>query len=604
MKTKLFASKQLLSCFNVESIKPKFAYAWSEVNAFSGPNEHLEGWPNKNADDYKDKDGKQTENPETAQGRNIVRGQAVMYLKKFAYESGEDNETNPSSKHLNDLIAASRRAELGMKEPDGKTVLDKKDAANNLKTALDNFRSKVTQVNAASGKLDWKAPSKLDENFSDIASLPEGRNWLRSEAAKYKADPAVNAALIKSTKTETGQWKVENPGDATTAKDAAEELRQALIAKKGGSPLPAPAPAPRTTPPAGPGTTPGPSPEKQKEDAAKPHLDEANRQNGLAKQKESAAKTALDKVKSLTKKAEAKKEADKAKTAATEARTAAEAAKKAAEAAIAKAPDAKNTKAASEAAAAANISANNAEGFASDAEKLADEKEKPIATEIERSMVALEKAGFTLIYRSESYQDPNDNFDNPVNAVYAQLGEQRVWILPHANGKYQYKFVSAAKGSEKEGDQKNAEEIKKEIEGAANDKVKMYENDLRYLPNQFFGDISQNPSLKVQVGLEKNDVKLDNLAVNKEKYKDAKGEHDYPVNYYRLTLKNCKAKVKNAQGTEEIKDVPEVKIILAIDAQIGYKDLKTEKGTNLGIPNTENAAEIATAGIEKTALEK
>lgn len=245
MKTKLFQTGMLLSCAKNTAPCERFIFAWAEIPPEDAPNERLGGWPNKEAL------GETEDNPETAEGRNIIRGQAIIFLKKYPFEDGENG-----SKHLHDCIRDSRLAELeltadGEKDTSRAETLEqnKIDTAKTLKTALDAFRKQVTEADADdNAKLVWKEPSQLNENF---LNLGEGRNQLRHNAQQWldqnpSADPTIRAsvqeALTNSTKLESGQYKVENPAETSLPdpEEAANALKRALDAARGGKPAPAP----------------------------------------------------------------------------------------------------------------------------------------------------------------------------------------------------------------------------------------------------------------------------------------------------------------------------------------------------------------------------
>lgn len=230
-----FANQNLLNCHAVShQVTNRFVYEWGEVKAFNGPNEKLEGWPNPDADKFKKKTldksttpptaaEVQTEDINTPEGRNIIRGQAVMFLKHYPYESGDPSKAatetdNPGSDDLNSLVSKSRKAELGIKVPDGNgnlVALDKVQTATDLKRVLDLFREKVVdKTDPANPK--FKAPNKI-EDFNNVGALPEGRNWVRTAsqdwlnknpetaANKDKRDTLKNALKV-CLYTETGEF--------------------------------------------------------------------------------------------------------------------------------------------------------------------------------------------------------------------------------------------------------------------------------------------------------------------------------------------------------------------------------------------------------------
>lgn len=255
MKTKLFQTGMLLSCAKNTAPCERFIFAWAEIPPEDAPNERLGGWPNKEAL------GETEDNPETAEGRNIIRGQAIIFLKKYPFEDGENG-----SKHLHDCIRDSRLAELeltadGEKDTSEARTLEqnKINTATTLKTALDAFRKQVTEADSATdGKLVWKEPSQLNENF---LNLGEGRNLLRQNAQNWlnqnpSADvttrASVQEALTKATKLDSGQYKVENPADTSLPdpEEAANALKKALDAARGGQPAPTvPQEEPKKQPP-------------------------------------------------------------------------------------------------------------------------------------------------------------------------------------------------------------------------------------------------------------------------------------------------------------------------------------------------------------------
>lgn len=282
-------NKNLLNC-SEKSANKSFVFVWSEVKSFSGPNEKLGGMPNIDPNKFKkpefDQDGKpvldaagkqneiSTEDINKAEGRNIIRGQALMILKHFPYEAG--------SKNINDLVALSRKHEIAAINglPDlAKEAADPVTHANNLKQAIDEFRTNFTEdkVVKENGvdvtKKVWKAPSQLKMEYPDLASLPEGRSFLIEAAQRWleanpgdKDYPTVKDAMLKAIKIQTGQWKVEHSTDnITTPETAATGLKLALDGKT------IPAPKVRQAPPQpaeqpAPTQAPEPKPEKKKED--------------------------------------------------------------------------------------------------------------------------------------------------------------------------------------------------------------------------------------------------------------------------------------------------------------------------------------------------
>lgn len=231
----------------------RLVYLWSEVRATSAE-PTLKGEPNAIEKKYKDKEGNEvsTEDPKTAQGRNVIRGQAIMMLRRFPYES--------DSKDLHDAIAASRRAEMGLKEEGQENPMPPTIKGSALKDKLDEFRKAHTTVDEKTKAVSFNAPSHLTLELEYLTAIPDGRNFLRAEAMKrLKLVPpteenkgirdALRNSLAMSTKIETGQWyneidpetkkKREAPaGKAEKEKDkeqAADDLLVALNA------LPAPA---------------------------------------------------------------------------------------------------------------------------------------------------------------------------------------------------------------------------------------------------------------------------------------------------------------------------------------------------------------------------
>jgi len=233
----------------------RLVYLWSEVRA-TAAEPTLKGEPNAVEKKYKDKEGNEvsTEDPATPQGRNVIRGQAIMMLRRFPYES--------DSKDLHDAIAASRRAEMGLKEEGQENPMPPTIKGSALKDKLDEFRKAHTTVDEKTKAVSFNAPSHLTLELEYLTAIPDGRNFLRAEAMKRlkkvaateenKATrDALRSALEKSTKVETGQWfneidpdtkkKREAPADKAAKeeakKTAADELLTAL------NELPAPAPA-------------------------------------------------------------------------------------------------------------------------------------------------------------------------------------------------------------------------------------------------------------------------------------------------------------------------------------------------------------------------
>lgn len=233
----------------------RLVYLWSEVRATSAE-PTLKGEPNAIEKKYKDKEGNEvsTEDPKTAQGRNVIRGQAIMMLRRFPYEG--------DSKALHDALAASRRAEMGIKEEGETNEPSPLIKANVLKKLLDDFRTAHTTVDEKTKAVSFNAPSHLTLELEYLTAIPDGRNFLRAEAMKrLKLVPqtdenkekrdALRDKLAKSTKIETGQWyneidpetkkKREAPASKAAKeeakKTAADELLTAL------NELPAPAPA-------------------------------------------------------------------------------------------------------------------------------------------------------------------------------------------------------------------------------------------------------------------------------------------------------------------------------------------------------------------------
>lgn len=227
-------------------------FLWSEVSG-SANEPYLQGEPNAVEKKYtKDKAEVSTEDPETAQGRNVIRGQAIMMLRKYPYET--------DSKVLHDAIAYSRRREMGI-EKEGDPAATATEAARALKETLNQFRQNHTTPDKE-GKVSFNAPSHINLELPYLTEIPDGRNFLRAEAMKRlktvaetednkETRLALRAALEKSTKMETGQWyneidpdtkiKREAPAEKSAREEAkessADELLKALNA------LPAPTPA-------------------------------------------------------------------------------------------------------------------------------------------------------------------------------------------------------------------------------------------------------------------------------------------------------------------------------------------------------------------------
>ncbi len=226
---------------NEFGITKRLVFAWSEVRATANE-PHLYGAPNKVEMKFKDKEGNEvgTENSETAEGRNIIRGQAILMLRKFPYEDfdmTDDNKIRISSSSLHFLIRTSRQAEMGLLLDDDKNLIDPVEQTTKLKIQLDAFRSMVTTKNEETGRITFNKPSHINLGLSFLTEIPDGRNYLRSEALKFLKATLVNEenkddikalreALAKSTKIETGQWFVEHPDERPADKEGLEKLKQ------------------------------------------------------------------------------------------------------------------------------------------------------------------------------------------------------------------------------------------------------------------------------------------------------------------------------------------------------------------------------------------
>ncbi len=177
----------------------------------------VKGEPTK--EELKEKD-KSLENPETPNGRNAIRAQSIMYLRKYQ----SDKEHRNILDVLDDLIQKSVRAEVGTPEPNTTPpeVADKVAAAKELKTHLD------TVIRAAYVESDAdKKTLKLEPlTIPEDPSFPEGRNKIRDAAQKALNESKVNdsnkanlaqlRSLLKlSYYAETGElWRISDKADA------------------------------------------------------------------------------------------------------------------------------------------------------------------------------------------------------------------------------------------------------------------------------------------------------------------------------------------------------------------------------------------------------
>lgn len=216
---------------------------WSEVDHASNV-PTLKGTPNTIELKHKIKEGDEekeisTEDPEKPEGRNVIRGQAIMLLRMFPFES--------DSLDLHIAIKSSRKAELGMEEDTGSDKEDAVVAGRFLKTALDRFRDNHTEVDA-DGNVRFKKPSSLSLETVGIENTTKGRNYIRKQAMVWlKKNKETNenktnrdelkALLDESIKKETGQWWKETDKDDKGKSIARHkpELKYSLEASKAGA---------------------------------------------------------------------------------------------------------------------------------------------------------------------------------------------------------------------------------------------------------------------------------------------------------------------------------------------------------------------------------
>ncbi len=187
MKTRLFLTGKILSC------KAKNTIELTQRLVFEGPTaENFQSLrdvePNlqseePNAKDF-DKDLAR-EKAETAEGRNIIRGQAILMLKRYQYEpdtgTAETEGKRQQLRSLDSLIVESRRTEAGLKD-DGKeyTEAEKTTAATELKTQLDKVRGLYTDA-----KTNKLVPPPLKVVDIEATDTELARNQLRAVAQKF-----------------------------------------------------------------------------------------------------------------------------------------------------------------------------------------------------------------------------------------------------------------------------------------------------------------------------------------------------------------------------------------------------------------------------------
>lgn len=232
MKNTLFQSKALIcQVSNYESVRlchlESGPAGYKSVSMFP----EVKGEPTK--EELKDKD-KSLENPETPDGRNAIRAQSILYLRKYQL----DAEAREALDMLDYLIQKSVRAEVRTPEPNTNPpeVADKIVAATELKAQLEGIRT--IYVKSANNKKTLKQePLTIPED----PEFPEGRNKIRSDAqevllkTKETAENKDNLEQIRfllklSYYAETGEIyrtldKADKAYDSTvgekTAKDAA-----------------------------------------------------------------------------------------------------------------------------------------------------------------------------------------------------------------------------------------------------------------------------------------------------------------------------------------------------------------------------------------------
>ncbi len=209
MKKLFFNTRNLLSCkvaaaleltnrLVFEGGQPENfkALRGQELNAEASPNAKDFDAPNARED---------KENPE---GRNAIIGQSVMMLKKYQFEP--DKANRDQLHELDDKIMDARKAEFGLKSDGGNpekmipyTDQEKKDAADALKTKLDEVRTLYTE----DGKLK---PSPLKVIDIETTDSELARNQLRQAAMKWV------------------ELNPEKPGDTDDLKNNRQWLKEAI----------------------------------------------------------------------------------------------------------------------------------------------------------------------------------------------------------------------------------------------------------------------------------------------------------------------------------------------------------------------------------------